>query len=288
MSTDNTWIVAVQYGVENNKVFNEFIASKQKKSGCKCICIRTDVFPGRILDNPNEAFEFSGYQEGLAIVLEEVNLDQGYMPNDILINIVFINDTVLTGHLSVLSNVLIDQLLTREFVANHSPSFLGLAMPANEPISSIAGQQEYISTWAFSLLGNKSILNKLQFYEVDEISASFAKIIVPRLPLVYLEYINNWLEPKNMFSGWYKAIPNIQLAANIKSRKMLTIYLEHTLPKRLVKLGFCSKDIILESTIINSLLLMILRKLDRLYVNCLKFKYRLCNLVARKISCLKI
>ena len=275
MNFDRTWLVAVEYGSNNETSLDRFLAANERKFGCKCIRVRTDILPGQILDNPNEAFEFSGYQEGLGRVLMEANEILSPDASDLPINVVFFNDTLITGHVAPLSKILIEELLRQHCRPGSESAFMGLRMPLDDPTRLVTGEQAYISTWAFALSGPRSAFEGLRFYEADEVLTPFDASFFSKLPLAYLEALRTWLEPTNLLRGWYKAIPGRPLSDSEKMRKMLSIYIEHTLPKRLLRHGFRTKDVTVQLRGWRSKPLQWLRLLDRVYVNYLKVRYRL-------------
>jgi hypothetical protein len=148
-------------------------------------------------------------------------------------------------------------------------------MPANASISNDSGVNSYISTWAFGLVASLEQMQKIRFYSNDEVVDRFKDNCFPYLPNDYKNFLNNWLQPTNLLNGWYKAIPGTPLEECIFIRKSLTIYLEHSLPRKLALQGFSTVDISEVLPLPKATLINILRIIDRLNINYLKLKLRL-------------
>jgi hypothetical protein len=263
-------MVLVEYGNRKNPVLERLLAN----AGCRLERVRTDVAPGQVLIDPNEAFEFSGYQEGLARVLRP----HGATPTRPL-HVVFANDTLANGHPMSLSYHMLHWLT--QSTASAVPRFVGLRMPINDGIRTLTGEQGYVSTWAFALIGTAAALGAVRFYEGNEVYTRFASTVLPELPPAYLAWQRGWLAPKGFFSGWHKAYPGIALSTATRQRKELAIYLEHRLPRRLASLGFEMVDLGTLLSPAQALCLRALRLLDRLHVNRLKLAYGLPLLLRR-------
>jgi hypothetical protein len=263
-------LVLVDYGNRKNPALERLLVS----ASCLLERVSTDVLPGQVLVDPNEAFEFSGYQEGLARVLST----HGAAPTQPL-HVVFANDTLTNGHPISLSYRLLRWLT--QLPASATPRFSGLRMPINDGIRALTGEQGYVSTWAFALSGTAGALRGVRFYEDNEVSARFASTLLPDLPPAYLAWQHSWLAPKGLFSGWHKACPGISLDKATRHRKQLAIYLEHRLPQRLAALGFEMVDLGSLLSPVQALCLRALRLLDRLHVNRLKLAHRLPLLLRR-------
>lgn len=236
-------------------------------SGLDCIVerVRTDSSPGDVLTNPNEALEFSGYQEGLARIMKRYS----GAPDDAM-TIVFVNDTLAGGHAPALSSLLLRELPRLRHTDR--PLLVGLRMPFDQFIASVTGTEGYVSTWAFALCGPRRILERVRFYEPDEVLSCFDS---SSLPEAYRSFLQRWLAPTGFFSGWYKALPGVPLDPKTRRRKELAIYLEHRLPDRLSQLGFQTVDIGKMLPNWSAVWRNLLHHVDRLYVNRLKLERRI-------------
>ncbi len=238
--------------------------------------VRTDIAPSQCLTAPNEAFEFSGYQEGLQRLLT----DSDWAGDDSAARlIVFVNDTITTSHATMLSRFLMTQLLALDEQRVASPALVGLAMGASGAILAATGGLGYASTYAFALLGQVEQLRQVRFYEPNEVVHRFAQELLPNLPADYVASVRGWLEPQHPLMGWHNAIPGCPLDPATRLRKQLAIHLEHTMPQRLRRLGFAFVDLgaLLPPT--QRLRLRLLRLVDRLYINRLKLRVRLPQLL---------
>lgn len=263
-------VVLVEYGSCTHPDHDRLLTG----ISCRLERVRTDVTPGQMLPCPNEAFEFSGYQEGLARVLR-AHGSAATQP----LHVVFANDTLTTGHPRSLSSRMLRWLV--QMPASTAPRLVGLRMPLNDGIRALTGKQGYVSTWAFALSGTAAALGAVRFYEGNEVYARFASTMPPDLPPAYRRWQHGWLAPTGLFSGWYKACPGNALDDATLRRKELAIYLEHRLPRRLASLGFEMVDL---GTLLpqpQALTLRALRLLDRLHVNRLKLVRRLPLLLRR-------
>lgn len=271
----NCYLVSVEYGEDNRDNITAFLDFLETSTGCKIIRVRTDLTHGMTLQNPNEAFEFSGYQDGLNAVMARIESESYGSDKNSVCNVVFINDTWLTGHLKIFSSVLIKALLNLKTKPDGGSNFVGLRMPVSPEINSIAAGSHYISTWAFSLVGPLSEIKKISFYEPCQTSESFESECMPLLPNDYICFLKGWLQPRNILRGWYKSTPGFPLNHAVFCRKSLTIYLEHTLPMKLAGFGFKVCDISNEVSILSAVFFIFLRAIDRIYVNYLKLKRRI-------------
>jgi hypothetical protein len=254
-------LVVVEYGVGPRPALERLLAGLP----CPVERVRTDLQPGSAMADPNEALEFSGYQEGLARVLRA----NAGAPDEPL-TVVFVNDTVVGGHPPSLARLLLRRLPGLH--AKGAPRLVGLRMPLNDGIAAVTGPHGYVSTWAFALCAPRATLEAVRFYGPDEVLARFD---ATTLPPAYRDALQRWLEPTGLFSGWYKALPGVALDDRTRQRKQLTIYLEHTLATRLAALGFETLDLgeVLPPAL--ALWRHWLRRLDRLHVNRLKLQRRI-------------
>ncbi|MCC7461853.1 MAG: hypothetical protein IT480_05240 [Gammaproteobacteria bacterium] len=255
--------VLVEYGSGKKPGLEARLASLR----CPVERVRTDRPPGRFITEVNEALEFSGYQEGLARVLRERE-SMAELP----LTVVFANDTLGAGHEGALARLLLGTLPSLPPAMR--PRMVGLVMPVSPAIALVSGARGYVSTWAFALQAPLGTLQKVRFYDDQEVMRRF-DLDGAGLPPHYLGWMRSWLAPRDWLRGWYKACPGIALDETTRRRKELSIYLEHRLPGRLAALGFEMVDLgdVLRGS--RAFQLSLLRRADRLHVNRLKLRHRL-------------
>lgn len=265
------WLVVVEHGDGPRSSLDRLLAHVQRTTACHVERVRTDRAPSQVLANPNEALEFSGYQEGLARLLVRLATDPS---RDDVVSVVFTNDTLTAGHVYRLARQTLDTLLRLQPQPGRERLLVGLKMPLHTAIRAVSGPNSYVSTWAFALLARPSQLRAVRFYAATEVLSRFAATVQPALPEDYRRWVATWLEPRHFMSGWYKAVPGLPLEPTTRLRKELTIYLEHSLIPRLEASGFEALDIgdLLPSR--RAVALAILRRLDKLNVNLLKLRLR--------------
>jgi hypothetical protein len=245
------------------------------KYGCRVERVRTDQAPGQQLPDPNEAFEFSGYQEGLLRLITDANWCTGQDSEDAYCVVVFVNDTIVAGHSRWLVQQLLASLLQLHKIRWQRPALVGLATTPFEAVKAVAGPLGYVPTYAFALVGRIDDLRRVSFYSSAELAKSFQLRTWPGLPLAYVQHVQGWLEPQHLLKGWYKALPGHPLDLATRQRKQLTVYLEHSLPARLASLGFQLVDVTALPGWFGRLRLEALKRVDRINVNRLKLKARL-------------
>lgn len=234
--------------------------------------VRTDVAPGQCLANPNEAFEFSGYQEGLQRLLADAAWAQDDGTPRV---IVFINDTITTSHATMLARYTMSQLLALDLQRVRAPALVGLTMRATGAILAATDGLGYASTYAFALVGQIEQLRQVRFYGPAEVASRFTHEVLTQLPPDYVDSVRAWLEPAHPLMGWHNAVPGRVLDPTTRLRKQLAIHLEHTMPRRLRKLGFTFVDLGSLLPPAQRLRLQLLRVVDRMYINTLKLRVRL-------------
>ncbi len=239
----------------------------------------TDRSPGQFIDNPNECFEFSGYQEGLARVLQCIR-SKGNLCKNSNHSILFANDTMFTGHSSLLVGFLFKRFLNMGMQKMYSePKLTGLSGGDSRLYTNTTLPSGYISTWLFMLEGTYDQLSEVRFYDAEVIMENFIDKKFSKLPISYRQSVDEWLQHTNFFRGWYQSVPGHKLQASTLDRKRFTIYLEHSLPVRLRQSGFVMYDISRGGGALNNALLILLRFTDRCYVNFIKLRFRLCALI---------
>ena len=271
------WLVVIEHGQGPRSGLERLL---RRCTTCRVERVRTDVAPGQVLRDPNEALEFSGYQEGLARVLARFGTDAA---GDTPATVVFVNDTIASGHVRPLARLLLDTLPRLPSPGMHRPLLVGLKMPLPEPVQAVSSPQGYISTWAFALHATPAQLRAIQFYAPGEVLTQFSQSVQPGLPAAYRAWVRRWLEPVRPLSGWYKAIPGQPLDRATLQRKELTIYLEHSLLPRLHRLGFKTCDVAAMLPAHRAVWLRMLRWFDRLNVNRLKLWLRLTALLTARL-----
>lgn len=272
------YLIVVSYGNDKNIALEKLLRGLLVDFNVNIIRVDTSLIPGVFLADPNESFEFSGYQEGLATAINMAFSSGLKIDEESSCTTVFINDTISDAHLPSLSRFLLRELLELKWSLGLMPIFAGLKMPVNRQVELATGSRGYISTWAFALAGPIGIIKRVNFYRNNEIYTLFDKKVAPNLSKDYIDAVSHWLEPVNFFKGWYKSLPGKQLSKATKQRKILTIYLEHALPYRLAEIGFYMVDLGELVVLRKAFFLVFLRRLDRFYLNYLKLNYRLSKL----------
>ena len=269
------WLVYIEYG-ETPQLYVNTLHGIAVKGGAEMVRVRTDVRPGLSLSDPNQAFEFSGYQDGLNHVVEQTKaaaLQVGKRFLDARMEVVFVNDTFFYGHPRIVAKALLRRLLTP--TAEDESSMVGMKMVANSAVQDLTGLDAYISTWAFKLSGPLSCVEQVQFFDPMLSSENFHEELYSCLPKNYLIHIEDWLAPKKFLRGWYKAVPGKALPVDTRRRKEMTIYLEHTLSARLMRLGFQQLDASQMGDSLSPTRMRVLKVIDKMFVNVLKLRTRL-------------
>lgn len=266
-------LVVVEHGAAPRPALERALARLRARGTLLVERVRNDVAPGVALADPNEALEFSGYQEGLARVLARLRVAP-----DRPLTVVFANDTLATGHPAPLARLLLDAL--PQLGASDAPRLSGLVMPVSPAMALVTGMRGYVSTWAFALQAPAEVLGRLRLYDPHEVVQRFA-LDGAALPSAYVAWMRDWLAPSHWLRGWYKACPGQRMDAVTQRRKELAIYLEHRLPRRLAALGFEMVDLgdLLSGP--RAAWLALLRRGDRLHVNRLKLRHRLPHALRR-------
>jgi len=229
---------------------------------------------GQTLENLNECFEFSGYQEGIN---RFVNLNKGDAVGYKDTNhhaLIFANDTIFSGHHSGMRDFMIESLVNLATQKSNTFSVTGLGMPLSNELQTLTGLQSYFSSWLFMIEGSLEQLERVRFYPQGLQLDLFAAKIEPRLPSPYRHAIEDWLHPKSLTGGWYKASFRNKLPPNVIQRKRFTIYLELMLPQYLQSQGLACICISERINKTSQLFLKWLRLLDRVHVNLLKLSLR--------------
>jgi len=270
-----TWLVYVEYG-ETPQWYTRVLYEMSSKYGAELVRVRTDVSPGKSLDNPNIAFEFSGYQDGLNHVVERfkaMHVDVGRNLGSNRINLIFLNDTFFYGHPKYVARVLLSLLLRRSDTLG--ANIVGLKMPATLAVQSVAGLDSYVSTWAFKLSGPLDCIEQVRFFDDEMTVEDFHEKFYIRLPSIFVAHVDDWLSPQKFLRGWYKAVPGTALPNSTRRRKEVTIYLESSMPQRLARLGFSQLDVGETGGQFQRLGVRALKTVDKIFVNIIKMKTRL-------------
>jgi hypothetical protein len=247
----------------------------QARHSCRVEHVRTDRAPGQFLPDPNQAFEFSGYQEGLLRLLNDAAWLAASPTADAFRVVIFINDTIVNGHSRRLVQRLLLSLLQLQSKPWQRPALVGLATLPFAAVKSVAGVSGYVPTYAFGLCGRVEDLRRVSFFGTPDLAPEFLRHTWPALPAAYVQHVQGWLEPSHLLKGWYKAVPGRPLDAATRQRKQQTIYLEHSLPARLARLGFELVDLVSLAAWPGRLQFEALKLLDRAHVNRLKLRKRL-------------
>jgi hypothetical protein len=269
-------LVSVEHGQgPAQHKLGHLLAEMQRRHGCRVERVRTDQAPGQRLPSPNEAFEFSGYQEGLLRLLHNAAWCGSADSANVFRTVAFVNDTIMEGHSRLLVQQLLAELLRLHRRPWQQPSLVGLATIPFDAVKAVAGPLGYVPTYAFALVGRVEDLRRVRFYGDDALAGNFQRQIWPGLPAAYAQHVTGWLEPQHLLKGWYKALPGQPLEAATRERKQLTVYLEHSLPARLAQMGFGLVDLAALPAWPGRLRFEALKRLDRAHVNRLKLGARL-------------
>jgi hypothetical protein len=268
------WIVAVQHGRGTTRWEAELNRLAHTHS---CQVIRVDTANvGLHGPNANDAFEFSGYQVGLQSVLEQTAraTDKGLASESH--TLVFLNDTAFQSHVQRLVDALVTTAFNRACAELNPIKPIARGIEQHFAKAGFPGRQDgsYLSTWAFSLVGTTLDLQKVKFYNHDETSERFDKVVAPALAADYRLAVQHWLQPNHPLKGWYKAIPGAPVDRRTMQRKRQTIYLEHVLATRLDQLGFAVQALGDEKAFGQRALHQGLMALDRVNTNVLKLRHR--------------
>jgi len=234
-----TYLVVVEFGAAFRDSELLRLRALADKAGAKVVHVRTDRRPGLSLPEPNCAFEFSGFQDGLHAALDQTD---GKAETEGL-RIVFVNDTVFRAHLPGYGSALVTALL-----ALRAPPARGVCVGIVGPVPealTLGGKRltRYISTWAFAVCAPRAELRQLRFFDDGSTQENFAAAVWPSLPASYRASVDLWLEPVHYLKGWYQAIPGRPLDEATRQRKRYSIYLEHTLALRAERAGLALVDI---------------------------------------------
>lgn len=219
----------------------------------------------------NIAFEFSGYQAAVDKFLNGSGISR-----ESYILVTFMNDTALSGHLSILSDFLLRKSnCTEKFVGNiRTNRCYGISLPLGDFSRGVSNYDFYISTWCFSWFGKVSSLSDLSFYNREYLYLHSDGRLTESLPEPYLKFIDNWLAPRSFLKGWYKADPWGSISDVIYQRKAFCILNEHTLADRFSLCDVTVLDYSLLLDIYDFIRYRLYLILDRIYVNFLKLVYR--------------
>lgn len=263
--------ILVRYDAsQDNKLSNDLL--NQFKSFREVL---TSEPSGRFVKNINEAFEFSGYQEGLALVLEEINLLEK-IEHEERHAIVMANDTIFSGHFNLLTRFVLHNFAILNYRnSSQIPRLTGLVMNLSPEITTVVKASGYVSSWLFMLEGTIEQLQKVRFYNSEIRSNNFIQDYYQKFPDIYRRPIDAWLQPSHLLRGWYQALPGRPLPQSTLDRKRFAIYLEHSLPSQVGRSGFEMSCLSQRLSLFSRTLLRILRLMDRCYVNLLKLRRRL-------------
>ncbi len=242
----------------------------------------TDSTSGNYVDDINECFEFSGYQEGLARIIQNLK----YNTNPVKCNshrIIFANDTIFSGHIKPLAIFIFRCFL---FIGSEKssifPRLTGIVTQNTAMDATITFPPRYVTTWLFMLEGSHEQLSRVYFYDPGLTLKNFIEKKYTELPFLYRQSVDEWLQPTHLLRGWYQAVPGRKLPPSTLNRKRFAIYLEHSLPSRMVQVGFEMCDLSQRIHPFKQKLLFVFRLIDRCYVNWIKLRFRLRMLTSNK------
>jgi hypothetical protein len=180
----------------------------------------------------------------------------------------FLNDTALSSHVQLLTEFILKKLpvLSRGSIDR---VVYGIRASFPESRGAVNNSGIFFSTWAFAVIASPKELAYGNVFDGGLNRARFS-IIWKTLPHEYTQKVDEWLEPKKILKGWYKAIPGVPLDCGVRERKRFSIYLEHSLLMRFQRLGFAcigledafpAEDRVIFATLIF---------FDRVFVNLIK------------------
>lgn len=263
------YIVMVEYLSSQDKVITKYFDDLMNKFQFELIRVRTDLSPGLIIENINEGYEFSGYQEGLARVISKLD---GNQCNRSYLKIIFLNDTFFSSHFSIFSNMLISLLEKKKY--EYKGKYIGIESSFGATFNSEANELIYISTWAFVLIGRSEDFKKIIFYDINEATLFYKNNLRSENILKYKNAIDEWLNPSKFMRGWYKSSLHLRLNFETLRRKQFAIYYEHTLANRLAEMGFEMNDVLKGESFLTLLIFKLLAFFDRLFLQYRKFIHR--------------
>jgi hypothetical protein len=223
-------------------------------------------------------YEFSGYQEGVRRLIQKLasskadvlEITESRLP---FLRIMFINDTVINGHLNQLVKFVITQACGL-LPDGSKKTVTGIVSKFQPARHSFGTDGSYLSTWFLTLIVETQDLSKIRFYPDDFKNVNFLAIWTD-LPKEYTEKVDLWLQPENFFRGWYKSSPAFKLNPQTLNRKRLTIFLEHSQISRFKNADFECMHLSILLPWFSRNILFLLLNLDRLYVNWLKVRIRI-------------
>lgn len=263
------YIVLVEYSSKQDMIISKYFNNLRYKFEFELIRVRTDLTSGSFIENLNEGYEFSGYQEGLSQILSKLNSCQSNSSN---LKIVFLNDTFFSSHFSSFSNKLLGLLTAKKY--DFKNKFIGIKSFFGASYNSNANEIIYISTWAFVLIGRPEDFGGIVFYDLEEVNRFYGGYSNSEYILKYKNTVDEWLNPSRFMRGWYKSSLRFRLESETQRRKQLAIYFEHTLPNRLSQMGFEVHDVLSGENYLTRLIFNFLAIFDRLSLQCKKFTHR--------------
>lgn len=260
-SVEKTFIIYIHYAREDEKLLRDKLRLNSKLNLVTVDTSQDIVINNKIIRNNilNKYFEFSGYYFGLKKVKEIVG--------DENVRVIFINDTIFDSHLTMFYIKMINDLSNIQF----EESNLITGIVQNKP------NYDIIPTciFSFNIVDWESCFETLLPEEFQlNIDSPIEEIDVNNLFIgdekIYHSRVNDWLEPKSIFKGWYKASPFKETDKKTIERKKLTIYLEHRLLLYSKSMGFNSLDYFEYHWFMRYFY-----KLDVIFQLSIKIKYRL-------------
>lgn len=280
-SNQPRFVVLVAYGAAD--MANARAKLSKYVSAYGATLIEVDTSLDRDGFSINEAFEFSGYQCGTREVCSRIERESPKFAGDQVVQVIVLNSTVFTAHIPLLCEAFFRLIFSSVFSDSRNSTVVALRWEAVGPIQKVANLGWYFATNIFAVTASVSVLQSIAFFDRSEV-ARFHELGFGDLPPEYNGAIEKWLVPKSLFDGWYKADPFSRLPSSEIVRKRIAIYLEHSLPERLVGSGFEFKFPNRSDVASVRRLFQLVIFMDRIFVNLLKINKRVRGAIARRFG----
>jgi hypothetical protein len=271
---DRLFVVLVGHGQADMALASMRLSPIVRRYGATLIAVDTSAH--LMLEDGagiNDAFEFSGYEYGLKKACAAMRGAHSDPQGEDVFRVVVLNSTVFTAHISLITSTFFRFLSSKPGPGAERPTVVGLRWEARAPISDVADLGWYFATNLFCMIGPVSKLDSFCFYDRRQV-ARFQDAVFDMVSDAYGRAVIDWLTSRSILGGWYKSNPFAALPPSELVRKRITIYLEHSLPRRLNIAGFDFVAANGDSGRKFRLLFKLLIIIDRFYVNLLKLGFR--------------
>jgi hypothetical protein len=280
-SNQPRFIVLVAYGAADMAQATAKISKYVGAYGATLVEVDTSI--DRDGFSINEAFEFSGYQYGIRQVCSHIEQTRPEFGCDQVVQVIVLNSTVFSAHISLLCEAFFRLVFSDVFPDSRDSTVVALRWEASGPTQKVAKLGWYFATNIFAVTASVRVLQSVAFFDRSEV-ARFHEGGFCKLPPEYNGAVERWLAPRSLFGGWYKADPFSRLPSSEMVRKRIAIYLEHSLPERLVGSGFKFEFPNREGVASVRRLFQLVIFMDRIFVNILKISNRLRGVIANRFA----